>query len=141
MKPAMTNSMKLSASALALLLTLPALAAPLPAEHHEHGITWISGGIGSDESQALKAESARYPLSLVFSSGKSDEYLADVRVVVKDQAGKTLLNTVSGGPLMLIRLPAGKYEVSAVSGTRALQRSATVAAHGDTQVSFHWHSA
>jgi hypothetical protein len=42
---------------------------------------------------------------------------------------------------MLIRLPAGKYEVSAVNGTRALQRDAMVAAHGDTQLSFHWPSA
>ena len=145
MRTAHFPSLKLGAGALALLLALPAFAssaaAPALAEHHAHGVAWVSGGIGADESSALKSEASSYPLSMVFSAGKHDEYLADVRVVVKDHAGKTVLNTVSAGPLMLVRLPAGDYRVSAASDGRTLQRDARVAGHGDTQVSFHWPTA
>lgn len=141
MKPVITTPLTLSAGALALLFSLHAAAAPLPPEHHDHGITWISGGIGSDESLALKAQASHFPMSLVFSAGKNDEYLADVHVTVRDHAGKTVLDTVSGGPLMLIRLPAGKYAVSAMKDGQKLERKADVAAKGGTQLSFHWPSA
>jgi hypothetical protein len=145
MNDSTSAAIKLCAGALALALALPALAAttalPSLQEHHDHGIAWVSGGIGSDESHALKAQAAHYPLSLVFSAGKNDEYLADIHVLVKDKAGRKLLDTVSSGPLMLVRLPAGDYAVSAVHGTRTLEENAKVAAHGDTQLSFHWPNA
>jgi hypothetical protein len=137
MKPAMT----LFAGALALAAAFPVLAATLPQPKTEHGITYLSGGIGRDESAAMKAEAKNYPLSLVFSAGKEGEYVADVPVTIKDRAGKVVLDTVSSGPIILLKLPAGKYRVVALRQGKALQRTVVVKAKSERQVSFHWPKA
>lgn len=137
----MKAAMAFPAGALALALVFPAAAAPLPQAKTEHGVTYVSGGIGQDESSALKAEAKSYPLSVVFAAGRQDEYLAEVPVTIKDRSGRTVLDTVSRGPIMLVRLPAGRYRIAATRNGKALQRSAAVQARGDTQVVFHWPQA
>lgn len=133
---------KLGASLIAIGLVSPALAAQsasaLPQPKSEGAITYLSGGIGKDQALAMKKEEKRYPLSMVFSEGKHDEYVADVGVTVKNHAGRVVLHTSSGGPIMLVKLPPGNYMVSADMGGKTLQRSAKVAAKGDTNLSFHW---
>ena len=137
----MKANVRLIAGALGLAVALPALAisgAALPQTMTEGGISWISGGVGQAEARAMKHEVRNYPLSLVFSAGKDNEYLADIHVVIKDKAGKVVLDNVSSGPIMLIKLPAGRYAVSAVEDGKTLHRTVSVAAKGDTPLSFHW---
>ena len=137
----MNTRMSLGAGALAVVLAAPVFAATLPAPKTEHGITYVSGGIGKDESQAMKAEQQNYPLSLVFAAGKRNEYLANVPVKIENRSGSTVLDTVSRGPIMLVKLPAGRYRIAAIRRGKALQRSAVVKVRGDTQVVFHWPEA
>jgi len=137
----MKAALTMSAGALALALAFPVLAASLPQPKTENDITYVSGGIGRDEATAMKTEAKNYPLSLVFSAGKKAEYVARVSVAVKDRAGKTVLDTVSDGPIMLIKVPAGKYNIVATRDGKALQRTVLVKAKGDRQVSFHWPKA
>lgn len=136
----MKAASRLSAGALALALAIPALAATLPQPRTEHGITWLSGGVGEDQSAALKAEAKRYPLSLVFT-GKGGEYLAEVPVKIVDHAGKTVLDTTSKGPIMLVKLPPGRYQIAATRQGKTLHRSALVKAKGERQVVFRWPQA
>jgi hypothetical protein len=128
----------LAASALALAFAWPAAAAAIPAAKTEHGITYVSGGIGRDEAAAMKAAAKHYPLSMVFDAGKHDEYLAGVKVRVKDKAGNVAFDEVADGPIMLIRLPEGRYTIDATRHGKTLQRTAQVPAKGDRQVVFHW---
>jgi hypothetical protein len=133
---------KLAASLFAISLASSALAAQstsvLPQTKTEGAITYMSGGIGKDQAIAMKKEEKHYPLSMVFSEGRHDEYVADIGVTIKDHAGKVVLHTTSGGPIMLVKLPPGNYMVSADMAGKTLRRSATVAAKGDTNLSFHW---
>jgi hypothetical protein len=78
---------------------------------------------------------------MIFSAAKDNEFLADVRVTIKDKAGKEMLSAVSDGPIMLVKLPAGKYTVAAEAHGKTLQRIVQVPAKGDRQVSFHWAQA
>jgi hypothetical protein len=137
----MKANSKLLAGALALGLAIPAAAAALPQAKTDHGVTYLSGGVGQDEASALKKEMKNYPLSMVFDAGKKDAYLANVDVTIKDKAGKTVLNTVSDGPIMLVKVPAGKYTISAEEHGKTLRRTAQVKAGHDTRVSFHWPKA
>lgn len=132
---------KLSAGTLALALAFPALAAALPQPQTDHGTTYLSGGVGEDESAAMKAEAKHYPLSLVFSAGKEAAYLAEVPVTIKDHSGKTVLDAVSKGPIMLVKLPPGRYEIAATRQGKALHRAVLVKRKGDRQVVFHWPTA
>ena len=129
------------ASALALAVAFQAVGAALPQARTEQGITYISGGIGHDESAAMKAEAGNYPLSMVFSAGKDNEYLADVRIAIKDEAGKEVLNAVSDGPIMLVKVPAGTYSIAAERNGKTLHHTVRVNQKGDKQVNFHWPSA
>jgi hypothetical protein len=129
------------AGALALAMAFSAVSATLPQPKTENGITYVSGGIGQDESAAMKSEAKDYPLSMVFSGGKHNAYLADIKVTIKDQADKVVLDTVSDGPIMLVKVPAGKYAVTAMKDGKTLHRTVQVRAKGDRQVHFHWPKA
>lgn len=134
----MKTALAASAGALALAVAIPAVAAAIPRAQHENGVTYVSGGIGSDEAAAMKSEAKHYPLSMVFSAGKRNEYLADVKVKVQDPAGKVVLDEVSGGPIMLVKVPAGRYEVVASRGGKTERRTVQVPAKGDREIAFHW---
>lgn len=139
----MKSTPKLLIGAVALGLTLPAAAATmtqsaLPQAKTENGISYMSGGVGEAESSAMKKEARHYPLSMVFSAKKDNEYLADVHVHIKDKAGKEVLSTVSDGPIMLVKLPAGKYRVAAEVKGKTLHRAVRISAKGEEQLNFHW---
>lgn len=131
------------ASAFALSLAVPAWAGSamdytLPQIKAENGVTYMSGGVGKPEAAAMREEARHYPLSMVFSAAKDNEFLADVQVTIKDKTGKEMLNAVSDGPIMLVKLPAGKYTVAAEAHGKTLHRTVEVPSRGDRQVSFHW---
>ncbi|MDM0077673.1 carboxypeptidase-like regulatory domain-containing protein [Variovorax sp. J2P1-59] len=73
---------------------------------------YVCGGVGSDESVAMRAAMKDHPLSLLFARS-SGAYLADVAVTVKNESGATALSLVSNGPICHVDLPAGRYTVEA----------------------------
>jgi hypothetical protein len=109
-----------------LLLVMATLSAPVasaadePRVQSNGAVDYVSGGIGKDEADALKQQSADYALTLEFASARSAEgdaspgaYLADVKVDIRDAQGRQMLNTTAEGPLLLVRLPPGDYTVVA----------------------------
>ncbi len=109
------------ATALLAAVLVPQIAAYaaqgalLPPEQTQGTVSYVTGGIGVDEANAFKQAAAAYPLTLEFAlhAKPRDEFLSDIKVTIKDSAGKTLLETVSAGPFLLAKLPQGKYRVSA----------------------------
>lgn len=75
---------------------------------------YVCGGVGSEESNAMRAAMKDHPLSLLFARA-SGAYLADVEVTVKDAQGGTALSMRADGPVCLVDLPAGRYTVEAAS--------------------------
>ena len=130
-----------SAGALALACALPAAASAIPQAMEANGITYVSGGIGSDEAKAMKAEAKHYPLSMVFSAGKNNEYLANVGVTIKDPSGKVVFDETSDGPIMLLKLEPGRYRIEASRDGKPEWRTVQVPAKGARQVAFHWAAA
>ena len=137
----MKSRFSLPAAAFAMAFSLAAGAATLPSPQTLDGITYLTGGIGREEAGAMRAEAKSYPLSLVFSAGPRRAFVSDVKVTIKDKSGKVVLDSASGGPIMLVKLPAGQYTVSAVQGGVALHRSVQVSAHGGKQLSLYWPKA
>jgi hypothetical protein len=112
----------------------------LPGLKTENGITYMSGGIGQAEANAMRKEAKHYPLSMVFSANKDNEYLADVHVTIKDKAGNEVLSTISEGPVILLKLPPGRYSIEAEVEGKALHRTVQVQANDERQIAFHWPS-
>lgn len=130
--------MALGSLAVAGILTTAQAA--LPAVKHQGTVQYVSGGIGLDESEALKAAAKDYPLALTFAAqrdGKAD-YVANVAVSIQDAHGKQVLKAESEGPYMLVKLPAGSYKVSATFNGKAQDREVTVQNSGTARAVFEW---
>lgn len=141
MKPVSLFSLGVLTAALALPATAATMlmqSTDLPKPKTEGMVTYVSGGIGKPESDAMKAEAKHYPLSMVFSGNKDNEYLANVRVTIRDHTGKDVLSTTSEGPIMLVKLPTGKYRITAEADGKTLHRTVTIARTGEKQLSLHW---
>ena len=135
-----TMSAMMALGSMAIAGVLSTAQAALPAVQHQGSVQYISGGIGIDESEAMKAAAKDYPLSLTFAAqreGKAD-YVASVAVVIRDAQGKEVLKTTAEGPYMLIKLPAGTYKVSATYEGRAQEREVNVQGAGSGRTVFEW---
>ena len=112
----------------------------LPAMHEQGAISYLSGGIGQNEADAIKRVAKQYPLELEFllKAKLKDEYLSNVKVLVKDMHDKKVLEATSDGPFLLAKMPAGKYEVTADRSGKVERRMVQIAAHEHRRVVFEW---
>lgn len=112
----------------------------LPAAQHAGPVTYLSGGVGLDESQAIKDSMHNYRLVLEFAGTTTygNKYLAGVPVKITDAHGETLLDTSANGPFMLVTLPPGRYTISASYNNRTEQRSVRVLPDGQVREFFLW---
>jgi hypothetical protein len=78
-------------------------------------VTFVSGGVGEDEAAMFKSAASGYPLELQFvqKATPRDEFLASVKVKITDRSKNMVLDTVTNGPFLLAKLPAGTYRVEA----------------------------
>jgi hypothetical protein len=93
----------------------------VPPMRGEGAARHVCGGIGSDESTAMRAAMKSHPLSLLFARADGS-YLADVGVTIRDAKGATALRLRADGPICLVDLPAGRYGVEAMADGRTQQR-------------------
>ncbi|MPZ42666.1 MAG: carboxypeptidase regulatory-like domain-containing protein [Betaproteobacteria bacterium] len=77
------------------------------------GVEFTSGGVGLAARQQLAAQSGQYNLQLEFAYAPEGEYLSAVQVDIADARGNNVLSTVTDGPWLMARLPAGNYTVKA----------------------------
>lgn len=128
-----------STFALAISLgTLPVRAANGEAVRQDGEISYVSGGVGDESLERLGAMEMGFNVKLVFAL-QNGEYLSDVKVVIVDARGQSVLETVAEGPVLLARLPAGRFEVRATYGelTR-LQKLHMATKDGLKTVQFRW---
>lgn len=103
------------------------------------GVSYVSGGVGTESIDRLSSLAGDFNLKLVFAL-KSGEYVSDVKVGVADAAGKTLLDTTSEGPWLLTKLPVGKYQIVASFAGKAEKRTIAVGAGKLKTIDFRWAS-
>ena len=130
-------------SGLALALSAGAATeSHMPPEQKQGDIAFVTGGVGQDSATAMKHAARSYPLELEFvaKAKPKDEYLAEVKVSIKDEHDKMVLDTTSDGPFLLARLPAGKYQVSAEHNGKTEHRTVNIVAKEHRRVVFEWQS-
>jgi hypothetical protein len=121
----------------------PAHAAQSDAARQRHvqgSVAYISGGIGSDEAQAMKAAAADYPLTLELAAAgpERDPYIADARVEIRDLRGNAVLKTTTEGPFLLVRLPSGTYTLDVEWNGAQKRKTVQVAADKRQHVMFEF---
>lgn len=114
--------------------------ASLPEVQRSGDVEYVTGGVGLDESTALKAAARQWPLALQFAvtGGGSAQYASDIGVVMRGADGRTVLEAVSGGPFLLVRVPPGRYAVEATRNGQTQRRQLTVRQGASTGAMFGW---
>lgn len=132
------------AHALAVILMGSALLGPVASANSDDavvktfgGVSYVSGGVGTDSIDRLSSLAGDFNLKLVFALN-SGSYVSDVGVVIADAAGRTLLDTTSDGPWLLTRLPAGNYQIVATFAGNAVRRQVAVGTARLRTVDFRW---
>lgn len=100
----------------------------IPEAKVSQGIEYISGGIGSEESDALLALGKKWPLVLEFSQDHPQRplWVADVTVKIMDQKKKVVFEALSDGPIMLLKMTTGKYDAEYSFEGKVLKRTLVV---------------
>jgi len=118
-----------------------ALDLSLPQTQHTGSVSYLSGGIGLDQSGAIRDAMPDYPLVLTFvrkTANSGNEYLADVAVTIRNARGEIVLDMTSEGPYVLVSLPDGRYMVNVNYEGDAKQRSIVVSRAKHSRATFTW---
>jgi len=88
-----------------------AAAAPLQPQV-QHGVQFLSGGVGDMEQDELLVLNKKYNLRVALTDAKG-EYLSGIEVAIENSAGKALVETTTAGPILLAELDPGRYVLKA----------------------------
>lgn len=119
---------------------LSAAYADMPPVQQQGNVQFVTGGIGLDESTSMKAAQKDYSLSMVFAKRRDgqNDYTADIPVTITDSKGATVLQTTTGGPYLLVKLPPGTYKITATNDGKTMTRQATVSKGSHDRIGFEW---
>ena len=83
-----------------------------------NGVTYLTGGIGDEEVEQLKASEHQYNLHLLMTSERG-AFISDVDVNITDASGHTIVSAPGSGPYFYALLPQGKYTVQLSEGSQS----------------------
>ena len=114
--------------------------AALPPVQSQGQTEYLTGGIGADESEAISREARAWPLvlELAQSGPARAAYISDVSVTIKDGSGKIILDTITQGPFLLVRLAPGKYSLDASYESKTLHRDVSIGKGGSNKIMLLW---
>jgi hypothetical protein len=123
----------LIATCAALAQTAPAVpgAAPAPTVQRSGGVEYLNGGAGEEERAAMNAQRGAFPLRIVFSEPGGAYVVADH--VDVSRGNTRLLGVDKAGPLLMLKLAPGEYDVDTSYLGRTTRRHVRVGAQG-TQI-------
>jgi hypothetical protein len=113
-----------ASAGLALYAASPAGNAQTLAWREQDAIGWACGGIGLEERQALKILEAKANAVMLFVAGGRGTLVADIRLRVVAAADATRgLEIVADGPICVLQLPAGSWNIEARHGDTVRTRT------------------
>lgn len=125
----------------ALAVTLAACLAPAASfaaqPKEQNGISYINGGVGTDEQNAMRALKADYNLRLTFATKQTGAYRSDVQLDIADARGTNVLSVADTGPMFFAKLPPGVYRISAAAEGKTFKRTVRLGT-GSKEMTLHW---
>ncbi|MPQ68776.1 MULTISPECIES: carboxypeptidase regulatory-like domain-containing protein [Pseudomonas] len=103
----------------------------------QNGVSYLVGGVGEDETQAL-LHTRGYNLHIVSTVGPKGEYLPDVDITIQKAGGESVLSLTQVGPMVYVKLPEGKYEVVSRRNGHEDRQSVVLNGMAGQTVNVHW---
>lgn len=112
----------------------------LPPVQSQGQTEYLTGGIGEEESRAILKEGSSWPLMLELAQADTPRaaFISDVLVTIKDGSGNTVLETVTEGPYLLVKLPPGKYSLDATYESTKRHRDLSIQKGGSKKITLLW---
>ncbi|MFA5171379.1 MAG: hypothetical protein WC426_07415 [Sulfuriferula sp.] len=126
------------------LILATALFAAMPlayADDSPSTCSYINGGIGEEDQAMMHRVAKEFPLRIEFSKTERGSYLVDIPVTIKDDHDKVIFELAKAGPMLFLRLPKGKYVVSAVWDGETQSSKVTLDGKHSKRVILHWKRA
>ena len=135
----MKTLLKIILSAQLLLLGSFALA-QIPDTKYSQGISYITGGVGQNETDAILAEAKEWPVMLELSQIQNGRgvWIAGVSIKAMDAKKQLIFDALADGPYMLINFVPGDYVLEANYQGVIQKRALSIKANSSQKVSLFW---
>ena len=90
----------------------------LPKSQKQGELIYISGGVGEEESKAIREDAKNWPLVIDFSQylENRDAWISQVYLRILDAKGNSIFEVNTDGPLLLLKMSSGDYVLMATYG-------------------------
>lgn len=124
---------------LGLILMSPLTQAQLPEIQTDSNLSCMMGGIGLDESKAMREEAKKWPLVIEFTEqqGKSYAWISGAELQIINAKGETIFFDKCNGPMFFAKIIPGKYELIATYQNQVKKRVVSINGK-QSKVSFIW---
>ena len=103
----------------------------------QEDITYTTGGIGADETEALKATAKNYNL-IIWNADKHREFTDNTTIIITNKATHKSLTVNNAGPLFYAKLLLGTYVIKATNGNEKTERIVSITGKKQVNVYFTW---
>lgn len=141
MKLHFMSQMKTKIACLCTLLILsPISQAQLPEIQADSNLSCMMGGVGLEESQAMREEGKKWPLVIEFTEqlGKSYAWISGAKLKIINAKGETIFFDQCEGPMFFAKIIPGKYELIATYQNQVKKRTVMIDGKQSVKVSFTW---
>ncbi|WP_114653835.1 carboxypeptidase-like regulatory domain-containing protein [Polynucleobacter necessarius] len=114
--------------------------AQIPDTQYSQGISYISGGVGEGESEAILTESKQWPLLLELSQLENGRgvWIFGAKIKVLNTKNQVIFDAQADGPYMLINLTAGQYQIEASYQGSIQKKSLLIQGPGPQKLAIFW---
>ena len=114
--------------------------AQVPEAQRSQGVSYITGGVGEEESTAILAEAKQWPLLLELSQLENGRgvWIFGSQIKIANAKGAMIFDAKADGPYMLINLDAGDYVIQASYQGVEQKRAISIKAGQPQKISIFW---
>ena len=122
------------------LLVAPSVWAQIPQTQYSLGVSYITGGVGEEESSAILTEAKQWPLLLELSQLENGRgiWIFGSQIKILNASNAVVFDAKADGPYMLINLTAADYVIQASYQGVVQNRSISVKAGQSQKISIFW---
>lgn len=114
--------------------------AQIPDTQYSRGISYITGGVGEGETQAILTEAKQWPLVLELSQLENGRgvWIFGAKIQIMNSAKQIIFDAQADGPYMLINLSPGDYSILASYQGVEQKRSISLNKGSPQKLSIFW---
>ena len=134
------NILARSFFAICIFLGATVALAQIPPTQHSNEISYISGGVGEEETAAILAEAKQWPLLLELSQIENGRgvWIFGAKIKISHAKKQVIFDAQADGPYMLINLSPGDYVIQASYQGVEQSRALSVKAGSPQKINLFW---